>query len=376
MFGHFAKTILIIGLLLFSTNLYAQENYLTFEDTWSPAHEEIATSRALAMGRAFISIAEGNSAYLYNPAGVAQTMSYSLGIDSEFNPTGNTMAFGASIVDAATSALCAQVGFTFHRYESRQLWEDGGTNPDLDWLQNDSSTPDTAPPFLFDRNSDGQLREPMTNYTPLDLANDKVSDFRRMFGVYKKSVVNRYVPRLSLAGAIGKYFFLGGTAKYLYAERPGRHSVNAANVDIGMLVKTDFGLRLGVVGYNLINTSYDNWPLKLGAGLGYSFEDQLYIAADVLVMFDVYHEKERPADPEVRYPDGTRLAYRIGLEYVVAGMVALRAGYEYDGTIGGDHNVSGGIAYKDPDWAIHLSYAGSTNDTDKMLMSVGLSVNF
>lgn len=367
MFYHKWKiTLIIVGVLLFASDLFAQENYITFKDTWSPAYEEMATTRALAMGRAFISIAEGNSAYFYNPAGAAQKVQYNLGIDSEFDPIGKTMAFGASILDAATSTLCAQIGFTFHRYESRQLWTDGGDAPDFDWLQS------TSMDFLS--GDYGQYH--LTNYTPKDLAENRVSSTRMMFGQFKRAVVNRYVPRLALAGAIGKYFFLGGTVKYLYAERPGRHDVNSANIDIGFLVKTDFGFRLGVVGYNLIHTAYDNWPLKLGAGIGYSLENIFTVSADVLVLFDVYQEKERPADPAVKYEDGTKLAYRFGMEYVIASMVALRAGYEYDDTREREHNVSGGIAYKDPNWEIHLSYSGSVNNDKRRLLGVGLTVNF
>lgn len=340
-----------------------------FEDKWSPVHNEMASARALAMGRAFISIAETNTAYFFNPAGVAQKNLYSIGIDSEFNTKGDSMAFHASIIDSATSPLCVQVGYTFHQYNSIQLWNgldrdipidyeaEGIYDTDWIWLENTLD---------YDENN-----RVYPNY--YEEIKEEVDWPRAMFGKYKRARIQRHIPRLALAGAISRNFFMGGTVKYLYASRPGRHSVNSANIDVGAMYKADFGLRIGLAGYNLIHTAYDMWPLTLGMGVGYSIDDVFYISYDQIVVFNVFQEKNNSQPQygiDIKFPEDIQLAYRAGVEYIAGGVVPIRAGYEYDGTRG-DHNVSGGLAYKHEFFSLNVGFSVAANNVDNTLINIG-----
>lgn len=355
---------ILLALWLLAAGLPAEARTpIEFVENHSPVREEIVLPRALAMGEAFVAVAEGNTGYFFNPAGIAQKTVYNISVDSAFDFHGDTMAFAASIVDSATSPLCMQVGYAYHGFRGIQLWN----NEDWHWLR---QTPTNANYYLV---GDRDRRPVESNFSLAD--RDETDDFRTMFGPLKMAKNHRHLPRVALAGAINRHFFLGGTVKYLYAQRPGRHNVNAANLDFGFLVDTGIGLRLGATVYNLIHTSYDLWPMKLGAGVSYTYEGIFTIAYDTVVVFDVFQEK-RPINENFgvyRYPDGVRLAYRVGAEFVAGGVVAIRAGYQYDAAIDNMY-VSGGLAYVGDIWSISTAYNQGLWNTRDRLMGLGFEV--
>ncbi len=339
---------LVVVCWLTATSAAAQ---VTLTEPWSPLREEIDMARPMAMGRTHIAIGEYNTGSIYNPAAIAQDMIYSIAVDSEFNPMGDSMAFHTSIVDTVTSVLCAQMGVTYQRYNGRQLWNEN----DMAWL--------AATPYYRRTNT-----EPEINYDDPT----ETTDFRQMFGPFKDATLDRIVPRLTLAGAINRYFMLGVTGKYVHAWRPMRHDVDAGNIDVGLFARTDFGLQFGVVGYNLIHTAYENWPLKLGSGIAFALKDEFYIGFDYILGFDVFHERE-PDDNSYVYKHGEKHAFRAGIEYIIMRMVALRGGYEYD-TYMSDHYASGGMAYKDPAFSVGIGYNQAIKHTDERL--IGVTIDF
>jgi hypothetical protein len=331
-----------------------------FVERYSPVQEEVVLPRALAMGEAFVAVAQKNTGYFYNPAGIAQETLFNIGVDSSFDFTGDNMSFAASVLDSITSPLCAQIGYAYNGFTGIQLWNES----DWGWLKN---TPTNADYYLM---GNRDTRDVEYNYSLLDEGD--VDDYRRVFGQFKRARNHRHVPRIALAGAINRYFMLGVTAKYIYAQRPGRHDVNSGNVDIGMMIDTGIGLKIGLTAYNLIHSAYDLWPLKLAGGLSYSYEGIFTIAYDTVVVFDVFKEKE-PYDLLYKYPEGVRLAYRVGAEFVAGGIVAIRAGYQYDEAID-NMFVSGGLAYVDDIWSIGAAYKQGLWDKKNRLMSIGFEV--
>ncbi|RJO73867.1 MAG: hypothetical protein C4523_01640 [Myxococcales bacterium] len=365
---------LCLTMLLASTAAAEEKNNHLIE-RWSPMREEIDMARPQAMGRVCVGIAEGHTAGLCNPAGLPQAKLYSIATDIEVDAHFQYNAVSASVVDSITSGVAAQLGYTYNGYDSKQFWSGPDGAYDFQWLN--SGIQSYSSPYYYRENL-----QPETNYrydqngVPYALngvnPDTPVTDFRRMFGRYKDGFVHRHIPRLSLAGAIGEFFMLGTTVKYVYAQRPGRWNVNAATADIGLLVKTGVGLNIGLTGYNLIPVPYDLWPVKLGAGVSYSIPKTFYVGYDQIVRFDTISEKE-PSSGSTTYPHGTHLAYRGGIEYWAGGVAPLRLGYEYDSYIK-NHIVSGGLGYSDDKFSIGFAYSqGLVDQAEKLL---GLSVDF
>ena len=328
-------------------------------ERWSPLREGISGARALAMGRAFVAIAEGNAAYLYNPAGVAQDQVYSLAIDSEINLHGKSMAFSASVLDSVTSVVAAEMGYTYHGYDTFQFWR----KDDLGWLGK----------LPLSTGTDYSEVEDPTDLSDVYYKNDQdAPGVRRMFGRFKKGRAHRHLPRLSIAGMISRYFLLGITGKYAYVQRPDRHTVNSGNMDLGILVKTGIGLQFGATAYNLIHTAYDLWPLRLAGGAAFVLKDELYITYDQVVAFDTFQERI-PDDRRYHFFNGLKLGCRAGAEYVIMKMVPIRVGYELDQYMN-EHYISAGSGYSDPVFKISAAYnQGIVDKRDRM---IGISVSF
>lgn len=295
------------------TETPTQRKVVGWKDEWSPMREEIDFSRPLAMGRAFIGLAEGNAAYLYNPAGIAQRPLYSVSLDAEFNPIKEYKTFAGSIIDSVTSPVAAEVGYAFSMFDTENQY---------------------------------------------NLNGDPVNGSEQ-----------RHLVRLAIGGALGEYVMLGITGKYVYAQRNHRRTINTATTDVGLLLRTSVGLQLGVVGYNLIPSKYQQLPLKLGVGIGYMMIDQLYVDFDAVIRFDVYRDKSDTED--LILPTGTKVAYRAGFEYIIVGMIPLRVGYEYDGYME-NHIVSAGLAYKDPSFSIGAGYSQGLVITDEHILGITL----
>ncbi len=326
----------------------AAHSQVVLKEKISRASEETSLARPMALGEAYTAIAEGCGGLVYNPAGMSSKVAYSIMAASQFKPTGGEMSFTGSIVDSATTVLAAGLMYTFQQYDYWQFWNDD----DLAWLG--------AHPIYADEGLDVE-----TNYENAD----EVTGYRRMFGQFKDGLVRRHVARLALGGAITPNVHMGALVKYMYADRPNRHNVNSANIDLGMLFTTDFGLRVGVAGYNLINSAYVNWPLRFAVGVGYSITDELYIDYDQVLVINAYKER-LPDDLKYTYDyDDVDPAYRFGIEYIAVRVFSMRAGYQYDDVMS-QHFVSGGIAYIHESFTIGASYNQALPDYDDRLMGV------
>ncbi len=179
---------------------------------------------------------------------------------------------------------------------------------------------------------------------------------------------NRY--DLAFALPLSGKVLLGLDVKYLDFDRSdGRRDLDAVSGDVGLLLKTDLGLSIGVVGYNLTNPSdYLEYPISLGAGAAYAL-GPFAASVDWVMSF------QKPRDPTaLRGETEQGHSARVGLEYLAAGQIALRAGYMYEGTLPGDALSwwSVGLGYVSPVLALDLGFRGSFENTSLNTFGVEL----
>mgnify|MGYP000424570218 CR=1 FL=1 len=163
---------------------------------------------------------------------------------------------------------------------------------------------------------------------------------------------------LAFSVPIAENFLLGFDVYYLNFESdPNDRYLDSVTVDVGMLLRTDFGLSLGVVGYALTNPAdYLEHPLSMAAAVAYSPFRSLVIGFDWLINF------QRPKD--IANPSGekeTAFGYHFGVEYLALGQLTIRAGYWIDKARPGESDQfwSVGLGWVSQTFAIDAGYRGS-----------------
>jgi opacity protein-like surface antigen len=171
---------------------------------------------------------------------------------------------------------------------------------------------------------------------------------------------NRYDMAFSLP--LSQNLLIGTDIKYINFDRDTKEDVtDAVTIDLGLLVRTDFGLNLGVVGYNLTNTAdYLDHPVSMAAALMYSPFRTLEIAFDWFINFQ---RPKNPSDP-VNSDKVTGYSYHFGIEYLLMSQFTLRAGYAFDQAQPGedDHLWSVGVGYVTQRFAFDFGYRGSFSE--------------
>ena len=174
---------------------------------------------------------------------------------------------------------------------------------------------------------------------------------------------NRYDMAFSLA--LSQNLLIGTDIKYLNFDRNFKEdATDAVTFDLGLLVRTDFGLNIGVVGYNLTNTAdYLEHPISMAAAVMYSPFRTLEIAFDWFINF------QRPKDllDPVNSEKETGYSYHFGVEYLLMGQFTLRAGYVYDQarTDDGENFWAAGVGYVTQRFAFDFGYRGSFEESWK-----------
>ncbi|MBI3072916.1 MAG: hypothetical protein HYY84_12450 [Deltaproteobacteria bacterium] len=125
----------------------------------------------------------------------------------------------------------------------------------------------------------------------------------------------------------------GLTVRYLKYDIEGTKGVNAATGDVGILFHPAGGFALAIVGHNVIDIGSGEAPIKLGVGAGYTFERLLTLSFDWVVDF------KSARDPAHEF--------HVGLELVVASLIAFRGGF-FDDQVFGQRHFSLGAAYVGP----------------------------
>jgi hypothetical protein len=165
---------------------------------------------------------------------------------------------------------------------------------------------------------------------------------------------------LAFAGAFSDSLFVGTNIKYINFHRnDGASHIKAVTADLGLLVHFDFGLNLGLVGYNLTNTAdYLEHPVSMAAAISYSPFMTLVFAFDWCINF------QYPVDPAAPLGDKkSTYSFHFGAEYLL-GHMTVRAGFALDNTtllLQDEKYWSVGLAYVTKQYAFDLGYQGSLN---------------
>lgn len=171
---------------------------------------------------------------------------------------------------------------------------------------------------------------------------------------------NRYDMAFSLA--LSENLLIGTDVKYLNFDRNHKEdATDAVTVDLGVMVRTDFGLNIAVVGYNLTNTAdYLEHPISMAAAVMYSPFRTLEVAFDWFINF------QRPKDllEPVNSDKETGYSYHFGAEYLLMGQFTLRAGYVYDQSLtdDGENFLAAGVGYVTQRFAFDFGYRGSLDE--------------
>jgi hypothetical protein len=162
--------------------------------------------------------------------------------------------------------------------------------------------------------------------------------------------------RFALAFPFSDNVFFGAGVKYLTLGQDGRPAgslpgteataglreesiFREITVDAGLTFKPIRELSIAVVGVNLTNPDSALMPLLLGGGIGFGTET-FSLEGDVNADFTTYDE--------------TSLSFHGGGEFLIGGVVPLRAGYVYDQAFE-RQAVSFGAGFLSPEFAIDAS---------------------
>ena len=259
---------------------------------------ENETPRSAAMGGAVRAVGYGTTGIFLNPAAIAAARLYHIQASAQVTPETNRQVYGGTVVDSVTSRLCGSFSFL------------GGF----------------ADPSGIDR-----------SFLDMRLALAIPITDRIMIGLG-----GRYLKLTqSGLGPFGMSSVSGGLVDANSTDVPrGRMPmVNAVTWDAGLLIKPTDSLYIAAVGQNLTYTKNGILPLTVGGGIGYGSET-FSIEADGIA--------------DIGSWDKPTARVGAGAEYVIAGMVPVRAGYRFDS--GGKlHTISVGTGFVHPVFSVEAS---------------------
>ncbi|HMJ10087.1 MAG TPA: hypothetical protein VK524_01715 [Polyangiaceae bacterium] len=254
---------------------------------------EIETPRITAMGGAMRAMGNSLEGLFLNPANMAASRVYHLGVSAQIWPEAARQSYGAGIVDSIVSRTRVAGGV-------------GGT-----W----------------------NLQDPD--------------------GVERQSTDLRF----ALAFPFAEQFLVGLGGRYLWLKQDGfwegygsmppsaassgledEQIVKAFAFDAGITVKPSEQFAVSVVGANLNNPNNGFQPTSVGGGIGFGTED-FTVEADVLTDFTTWDE--------------TTVRAMGGLEVLLADRFPIRAGYRYDQGVA-SHALSLGAGYVDRTFAAEV----------------------
>lgn len=174
--------------------------------------------------------------------------------------------------------------------------------------------------------------------------------------------------RLSLAHPVSDRLHVGLGLHYLAINR--ETSVEGATIDdidgftldVGALIEVGSGLFIGAVGENLVEVENAGLPRRIGGGVGFSGEG-FSAAVDVLADFG--------SDPDGK----TKTVVAAGAEALIADVLPLRIGYEWNGATD-EQWLGGGVGFMTRgDGAnggqITIAYRQNLDQSDQYLFTAG-----
>ena len=246
---------------------------------------ESETARSAAMGGALRALGSGTPSIFLNPAAMAETPAYHLEGLTDYTFETRRWMLGAAVVDSVTSRLAGSFSI--------------------------QGTPIAMDP-------DG------INRSQLDL---RLGIAYPITDKFILGVSGRYfkVTQSGLAGpsyGFGPSVASGGLYDPTSGTPPTSREplVNTFTFDVGLVAKPSDALYIGLVGQNLTYANNGFLPLLVGGGFGYGAEG-FSIEADGLADLSSWS-----------LPGALKPTARVmgGAEYLISGVVPVRAGYRYD----------------------------------------------
>jgi hypothetical protein len=273
--------------------------------------------RSAGMGEAFTSVASGTNAIYHNPAGAARAVMYSVDASYEYTPTGNVLS--AAVIDSKTNPnVAAGIGYSFY----------------------------------FGRGDDDIRGHDIRLGLAIPVLPDRIS-----------------------VGVGGRWLIVKDTV--LQENEMGEEVntdvqlMNGPTLDAGIMFKATDQIHLGVAGQNLIPQCSKPEcagaaPQKVTGGVGFSSEAGLTVAGDAGVDLSTRAELGgENTDPA--------LDAGVGAEYLIGGVVPLRAGYQYRGGFQ-QHLLTFGAGWRSQVAGIDLGYQLDLEDTSNMYFLGSFSI--
>lgn len=266
----------------------------------------IESSRGMALGSGVRAASASTQAQAENPANLVLGGLYHIESFFGYDPTFKRISVGGAVVDSMTSRLAAGIS-------ARSLFGDNNAGENSGW--------------------EGRIG---LGFPIIDMLSIGVA------GRYSNLTVSdtHAVPELRRDPLTGAPIVDG---------KPDRtFKLKAFTMDAALTLRPVQGLAISGLAYNMIDTESPLAPLMVGGSVAFTSE-ALTVGGDLLVDLNTHHAF-----------DGAKLVIGGGGEYLVAGVVPLRVGYQYDqGRV--QHSLSGGLGYVDPRFGVQLSLRQSLN---------------
>lgn len=180
-----------------------------------------------------------------------------------------------------------------------------------------------------------------------------------------KGVETGNLLRLALAAQLGKGLSVGVQGNYY--DLQGAEDVSSAlNLDVGLFLQVSPKVSLGAAGYNLLESEHQSLlPRGWAAGFAAGSDTSLQLVGEWRLDLD-----------RARSADGGQKAtnrYALGVEYLFANAVPVRAGFQVDETL--DTNWwSAGAGYVTQRFAVDLAFRQSTTDPTARTYALAIRV--
>lgn len=273
--------------------------------------------RSGGMGEAFTSVASGTDAIYHNPAGAARAVMYSVEAGYEYTPTGNVLS--ASVIDSKTNPnVAAGIGYGFY----------------------------------FGRDDDDVRGHDIRLGLAVPVLPDRIS-----------------------VGVGGRWLIVSDTVLQENAEgeevRTDVQLMNGPTLDAGIMFKATSQFHFGISGQNLIPQCSKAAcagvaPQLITGGASFATESGITISGDVGIDLSTRAELGgENTDPALDAGGGA--------EYLIGGVVPLRAGYQYKGGFD-QHLLTFGAGWRSQVAGVDLGYQLDLEDSSNMYFMGSFSI--
>jgi hypothetical protein len=273
--------------------------------------------RSAGMGEAFTAVASGTNAIFHNPAGAARAVMYSVEGGYEYTPTGNVLT--ASIIDSKTNPnVAAGIGYNFY----------------------------------FGRGDDEIRGHDIRLGLAIPVLPDRIS-----------------------VGVGGRWLIVKDTVLQENEDgeevRTDVELMNGPTLDAGIMFKATNQLHFGIAGQNLIPqcskaACAGAAPQLITGGVAFGTETGFTVSGDVGI--DLSTRAELGGDNT-----DPALDAGAGAEYLIGGVVPVRAGYQYRGGFD-QHLLTFGGGWRSKVAGIDLGYQLDLQDTSQMYFMGSFSI--